>query len=101
MERDRNSRDAEAPHVTRLDTDGRQRQFVRAFCKTGVQVFVDGAIVPVSPRDTLGAARRQKNGVELHFLLPLSGLDHAGTAARPARARAMMVFMICAVPSPI
>ena len=25
----------------------------------------------------------------------------AGTAARPARVRAMMVFMICAVPSPI
>ena len=28
-------------------------------------------------------------------------LGQAGTAARPARVRAMMVFMICAVPSPI
>src|SRR5262245_53009224 len=92
-----------APHLTRLDTDGSQRQFVGTFCKTGVQVVVDSAIVPVPSRNTLRAAGRQKNGVKLHFPLPSfeTCIDHAGTAARPARVRAMMVFMICAVPSPI
>ena len=83
----------------------RERELVRPGRDTGVELVVDGAVVPVTGSDARGAPGRQKDGVEVHGMSPLSWCcwfaGQAGTACRPARARAMMVFMIWAVPSPI
>ena len=45
--------------------------------------------------------QRRGGGLRVHRGPGRRGRDQAGTAPRPARVRAMIVFMICAVPSPI
>jgi hypothetical protein len=71
-----------------------QRELVRANGEASVEVVIDRAIVPISAGNAIGAARGQKNGIERRDVF------QTGTAAQPARLRAMMVFMIWVVPSP-
>ncbi|MNY30527.1 hypothetical protein D3C86_1646390 [compost metagenome] len=90
---------------------GGQRDLVRAGRHAIVQQVVDRAVPPPPARNALRPARRNQYGVEIHGYISLEVVmvparqarpaGHAGTARRPARLRAMMIFMICAVPSPI
>jgi len=76
---------AEAAHVTRLHPVRRQRALVRAGGDTGVQVVVDGAVMPEALLDHAGAARGQQYGVEFHGCLLVFFFGGVWASFRPAR----------------
>ena len=60
---------AEALDLTGLGAIGGQRPLVRTGRDAGIELVVDGAVVPEALFDHAGAARGQQYGVEFHFCL--------------------------------